>query len=178
MGASVFSGKFDVNPDYFDGDGRQVRDTDTKANPALYKLLKELAYSAPIKRQKEAADGAAATATAENQFHLADTYTKSVQKIEYMPAAALTGDPTNNATLVVSIRNANGSLASIIAQLTTTASWVQFVPIVIPLTNGTTAMTPGNTALDLAPGQSLSFAITKGGTGVVVPAGCLQVFVK
>ena len=180
MGASAFSGFFDKNPDIFDGEGRITRDNTTNSTPSMYGFLKQLALR-QIPYQKEAADGAAATATAEQPFYVTDTYIKSIQSIKFLPAAGLTADNTNFATLIVRARKADGTLIGIVGQLVTNVaggSWTAFVAKTVPLTNGTVALGLDNAALDLPAGAMLSFEITKTAAGVVVPAGQLVVAVK
>lgn len=181
MGASQLSGLFDKNPGFFDGEGALTRDNKTKNAPSLYEMVKELALVS-LRRQKEAADGAAATATAEHPFHFFDTYTKSIQSIKYLPASGLTADNTNFATLIVRLRKADGTLVSIVGQLATTitasGNWTAFVAKSIPLTDGTKALTVDGAGLDASPGWMLTFEITKAAAGVVVPAGQLVVAVK
>jgi hypothetical protein len=113
---------------------------------------------------KVAADGAANTATAETAFarvQVAGTITGAW----FVPSASLTGDPTNNAVLAVDKRDGAGGAAAAVASLTTTANWTAFVPVSLgALTNAT-----------VAAGNVLTFEISKGGTGVAVPAGSLIV---
>lgn len=112
---------------------------------------------------KDAADGAAATATAEVIFYRA-TVPVRVNSLKVLPSAALTGDATNNATLAVKKRDGVGGSASTVASLTTTASWVQFVTVDMG--------TPANNVL--AAGDVLSVTISKGGTGVAVPVSAIE----
>src|SRR4029077_8134855 len=166
MGASQFSGQFNKNPDFFDGQQGEQRDTRTNARPDLYKLLLECGLDWRS-ATKENADGAAATASPERPFFTANTYIKSVRSVTFLPAAAPGSTDTNFAPLILSIRNADGTLASIIAQATTktapsggTGDWVAFKPVTIPLFDGTNTIGLDSTKLDLAPGQSLTFQIT------------------
>jgi len=115
---------------------------------------------------KTAADGAAATATAETAIGYAQDPV-TVQRVEFVPAAALTGDPNNNATITVFKRTAGGAAVAI-AALTTTANMVAWTPVAIPLSGVAGATT-------LAAGDAITFSITKAGTGVVVPQGALVV---
>lgn len=129
-----------------------VRDTTDEFN-ALTEF--EIAWA------KTAVDAMASTATAETPVGF--TYRAiDVVEIKIHPLAALTGDPTNNAVFTVSQRDSNGVNQLTVATLTTTASWVAFKPVSLVL-SGTAAN------LILAAGSGLSVAITKGGTGVVVP---------
>ena len=123
--------------------------------------------------QKSDADGSAAAATAETVIGGMGPGVPSGQgiglgSVKYIPAAALTGDPTNNATITVNKRTAGGAAVPI-ATLTTTAvagNWVAWVPVTIPLVANQF----------ISPGDVLTVAITKGGTGVVVPQGQLEVY--
>jgi hypothetical protein len=183
MGASNFSGAFDKNPDFFDGDGRQTRDNKTNAVPSQYDFLKE-AGQRLIRRQKEAADGAAATATAEHPFFFVEGFKKSIQSVKFLPAAGITADNTNFATFIVRARKADGTLVGIVAQGLTTitglGNFTAFVAKTIPLTNaaGTLVVAIDNANLDLGIGWMLTLEITKSGAGVVVPAGQLVVNLK
>lgn len=113
---------------------------------------------------KAAADGAAGTATAETAFARV-SQPGNVSNVFYVPSAALTGDPTNNATILVQKRDGIGGAPVTVATLTTTVSWAAFVPVSLgTITNAA-----------LAPGNVLTLSISKGGTGVVVPAGELIV---
>ena len=119
---------------------------------------------------KPAADGAASTATAETIF-LAATRKFRVTSVKYLPSAALTADNTNNAVLTLRRRDADGTNAVSVATITTniaSGNWVQWVAKALVL-SGTAAN------LVLAEGQCLTLEITKGGTGVVVPAGSLEI---
>lgn len=174
MGASNFSGDFAKNPDYFDGGNKQERDQNRVGAPDLYTLLKELAHKQLV-MVKDAADGAAGTATAERAFWLADVHTKTVSSVKFVPGAALTADNANYATLIVRKRTAAGVDGGIVAQVTTqiaggSGNWTAHVPVSIPLTTQV-----ASSRFDLLTGESLTFEITKTGIGVVVPVGALVV---
>jgi len=117
--------------------------------------------------EKHAADGAAADTLAEHMlFQAQDAVT--VTKVFYLPDAALTADDTNNAVLLVSRRDSAGATKVTIATLTTnvaSGNWTAF--------DGKDLGTITNSAI--AAGAVITWEISKGGTGVVVPAGCLQV---
>lgn len=115
---------------------------------------------------KAAADGGAGTAFTEHAFWRA-AQTCKVISVYFVPDAALTANASNNATLTLARRNADGTNQQTIASITTsTTNWVQFVPVQLTLTAANAS---------LLVGQTLTFTITKGGTGVVVPAGRLVV---
>lgn len=117
---------------------------------------------------KEADDGAASDTTAETPLFSPESGAV-VLSVKYLPSAALTADNTNYATLSVDSRDAAGGSNAVIASITTeitgTGDWVAFVAEDF----GTLA----NTAI--VAGGAVTFAIAKAGTGVVVPAGALQV---
>lgn len=122
---------------------------------------------------KVAADGAAATPTAETAIGLVGPGPVQIGlgAITIHPAANLTADPTNNATITV-FRRPSGGAAVAIGQATTsvagTGNWTAFTPVTVPLQNGAT----------LSPNDSITVTITKGGTGVIVPQLYLAGFVK
>lgn len=116
---------------------------------------------------KVAADGAASTATTETAFNRVSR-TGTIVGAWYAPSAALTGDASNNATLTLAKRDGAGGGSSSVAAITTTAvagNWTAFVPVSLGTLSNTS----------VAAGNVLTFAISKGGTGVVVPAGTLIV---
>jgi hypothetical protein len=116
---------------------------------------------------KPAADGAAATATAEHSF-LRAASKLTVKAVRYVPDAALTADNTNFATITVRVRNSDGTNALTVAAVTTaitgSGNWAQWVAVNLPLTN-----------VSLTAGQILTVQIAKAGSGVVIPAGALVV---
>lgn len=124
----------------------------------------ELPVRAPAGWQKDAADGAASTATAEQAFAECPT-ARTAATIKILPSAALAGDPTNNATITVRKRDAAGTNPITLKALTTTASWTAFDAVDFGAL----------TVSSIEAGSVLTVEITKGGTGVVVPAGKLEV---
>lgn len=123
---------------------------------------------------KTAADAMASTATAETATPwLPVEFLGKVAAVFIHPTAALTGDPTNNATINVFKRDAAGANQTAIASLTTTASWVAGVRISLATSLQTNAAN-----LQLVLGGSLTITITKGGTGVVVPICMIDVIVE
>jgi hypothetical protein len=120
---------------------------------------------------KAAADGAAANATAEHMIFRA-RQACTVRSVHYLPDAALTADNGNYATITVQKRAAGGgspvTVASKTTQITGSGNWTQWVAVALALS--TTAAN-----IKLAAGETLTVAITKTGTGVVVPAGQLIV---
>lgn len=119
--------------------------------------------------QKAAADAAAGTATAESLIPRHPRQERVVA-IEYIPAAALTANDTDYATLTVYKRAAAGGSQTALASITTkitggSGNWTAFVAVDF----GTIA-TP-----DLLVGDNLTVAITKAGSGVAIPIGFLRV---
>jgi hypothetical protein len=119
---------------------------------------------------KTAADGAASTATSEVPVGMARRSSR-VLAAYFVPAASLTADNTNNATIIVSKRAAGGGSKTTVASATTaitgTGNFTAWVPVPLTVVSADATVT----AL-----SQLSFEITKGGTGVVVPIGKLVVY--
>lgn len=110
---------------------------------------------------KTTADAMASTATAEAATPWIRNHTVGlVRAIRVHPTAALTGDPTNNATITVSKRDAAGANLTTLGTLTTTASWVAGTSVSFTLTAANLAVVAGG---------GFTMSIAKGGTGVVVP---------
>lgn len=178
MGASNFSGQFNKSADYFDGDGKASRESGSNKQPDIYKLMRELATQS-ADMAKSAVDAAASTVTAETPFAYFDEYGKSVRKVVFVPAAALTADNANYATIIVRARTKLGALVSIVAQVTTqitgSGNWTARVPVTVPLHDGTLALTVDNAKLDIPANGFLTYEITKTGSGVAIPAGLLSV---
>ena len=115
---------------------------------------------------KVAADAAAATATTyQTSFTVRSRVAGRLLAAYVVPTAAVTADPTNNATVSFVSADGLGGAQVVAATLTTDVaggSWVAGV---------TKTATLSATAANLrwAAGAVLSFAITKAGTGVVLP---------
>lgn len=117
----------------------------------------------------KAADGAAGTTTAETVIGYVHRACKLVA-VRYVPAAGVTADATNNATITVSKRASGGGSKTTVATIVTDVAggnWTQWAAKAFSLT-GTAA------DLQIAAGSGLTFEIAKGGTGVVIPAGVLE----
>jgi hypothetical protein len=117
---------------------------------------------------KLAADGAAATATASITFDAAPRGQR-LQRVIWLPEGPLVADNTNYATLQILKRTGVGGdviMATAATQITGTGSWIQgvAVPFVLSTVQG---------AIIMAANDSIRFAITKTGTGVIVGAGLL-----
>lgn len=123
---------------------------------------------------KLTADGAAATPTAETPMGLVSPSAGGNVLFGYFqPAAALTADPANNATILIQKRTAGGAPVTIATVTTTTAAggtgnWTAWQPVLIPAVALAT----------VAPLDGISWSITKGGTGVVVPLGTIVLFIS
>lgn len=117
--------------------------------------------------QRPAADAAASTATAETPFFAAAA-ALTIKSIDILPGAALTADATDNATITIRRRNADGTSAASVAALTTNVaggSWTQWVSKSMgTISNGT-----------LSAGQILTLQITKAGSGVAIPICAIRV---
>ena len=132
------------------------------ASAAQITQLSHLAAPTVLLWDHHAADGSASDAIAEHSIYVAPTG-DTFSAFYFVPDAALTGDPTNNAVITVKKRDGAGGGASSMASLTTTASWTAFVPKSLGAVSGGA----------VAAGSVLTLTIAKGGTGVVVPAGKL-----
>jgi hypothetical protein len=97
----------------------------------------------------------------------------ALNQVQLHPSAALTADPSNNATITVNKRTsaAPGTAVPIAIGVTvasganSTGSWTQWKAV--PLTTQTGA------GSFVSPGDTITVAITKGGTGVTVPISML-----
>lgn len=137
--------------------GITASDTEGTTLATIASICVELSF------QKTAADAMANTATAEFLLGKMPGVAYRLISAEYVPAAALTGDATNNAVFTLRRHPAAGGAGVTIATLTTTASMVQWVA---------TALTNSN-VLGVA-SDSITLEISKGGSGVAVPAGVLR----
>jgi len=122
---------------------------------------------------KAAADGAAATTTAETDLNVPVPRAAVLRAVRLTPqGAAITADATNNATITVSKRDSTGGNLTTVATLTTNvaglggATLAQRATAAFVLTGANTRITAGS---------SLTFSIAKGGTGVVVPISMLSI---
>jgi hypothetical protein len=117
---------------------------------------------------KPAADGTAATATAD-MLLWTNPYDFPVYVIgakAAMTGAALTNDPTNNAIITFKTDNGAGGGTAIAATLTTTVA-LHGATLLQNQSNPFDTITAANIAIPA--GGGLWFNIAKGGTGVVVP---------
>jgi hypothetical protein len=119
---------------------------------------------------KTAADAMASTASAVTTFVWPTIIAAgNVTKIIINSTAALTGHATDNAVITVNKLDAAGANTTAVGAITTTASWVAGTDVVVPLTAA---------AIAVVEGGSFNMAITKGGSGVVVPICSVTVVVE
>lgn len=113
---------------------------------------------------KAAADAMASTTTAADYFYVA---TRDVELVEakLVSAATAAANGTNFATVIVNKHDGLGGAGTVAAQGDTTAT---SIAAGVPFTIAPSATVANR---QLSAGQVLSFQITKGGSGVVVPAG-------
>lgn len=133
---------------------------------SAFNALKSQIGAGPLLLLQKLVDAAAGTATAETIVFVA-TGPITFRNIGFMPSAALTADNTNNATITVRRRAADGTGAATVVAITTnvaSGNWTQWVRKSFgALANNS-----------LTAGQMLTIEITKAGTGVAVPAGLLS----
>lgn len=111
---------------------------------------------------KRSASDALATDTMSEQPFASVLASGNVTALAFRPLANLAHDAANYATLSVYKRTGGGAPV-LVAQLDTSAiDWTASIPVVIPIVSAL-----------VASGDVLTIAITKSGTGVVVPAGTL-----
>lgn len=129
---------------------------------------------------KTAADGAAGTATAETAIGLIGPGPQAIAlgAVQIHPAAALTADATNNATITVNKRTAAapGTAVPIAIGVTapsganSTGSWTAWQAVPLTIQTGAGSF--------VSPGDAITITITKGGTGVVVPQSYVAGYTK
>lgn len=142
-------------------------------DPKSGKVTAGASFAAPAQLlqdtwDKESADAAASTVTAEHCFFRAAAAIQ-IKAVRYVPDAALTSNDATFATITVSVRNADGTNQQTVASVSTKTSgsggsgnWTQWVAVAL-------ALTAANATL--AAGQILTVSIAKASTGVIVPAG-------
>lgn len=108
---------------------------------------------------KHPADAAASTAL-EVPFEVTDIRYE-ITSVTIHPAAALTGDGTNNATITLEYDDGAGGANTVVATITTTANWTAQTPVDVPITAANKIV---------AAGKQLILKIAKGGTGVACPS--------
>lgn len=108
-------------------------------------------------------DASASTATSETYTGKVVPYKARLKSVQYRATTGgITGDPTNNATITVSKRDSAAANPLPVATLTTTASVTQGAKTALVLTDANVIVDADST---------ITFAIAKGGSGVVVRAG-------
>lgn len=134
--------------------------------------IAKLLIGTPVQSwQKTGADGAAATATAETTVGRVGSAFQ-LGAVHIVPGAALTADPTNNATITVFKRTAGGAATAVAVGVTAasganaTGSWTAWVSVPMTLVSGAF----------VSAGDVLTVSITKGGSGVVVPQGTIEIY--
>jgi hypothetical protein len=117
---------------------------------------------------KEAADSLPGTLTAERVVFTAPA-DLTVTEVLIEPAAALTANDTNFATITVSRRNATGggrtTIDSMMTTTTGTGNWTAFGTISLGAV----------TAPSVSAGQKVTIEIAKTGVGIVVPVMAVQI---
>lgn len=112
---------------------------------------------------KQSADGAAATATPETPCGVVgsvDAVPIPVGLFVIHPAAAVTFNASNYASIVIAKRTAGGGAVTLATIDTHAVSWSAWTPISVAAAPGTT----------VAPGDAITITINKVGSGVVIPA--------
>lgn len=123
-------------------------------------ILNHLAAPTEMLFDKQAADSDPLTSVlAEHSIYVAPTG-DTFSAFYVVADAGLTGDATNNAVLTIKKRDGAGGASSSVAALTTTTNWTAFVPKSLGAVSGGA----------LAVGAVLTLTITKGGSGVSLPA--------
>lgn len=144
--------------------------SDATANAAAVAAIAQN-FCRVYKWNKAAADGAAGTATAATmmdalsfpgQVGLSSPGGGTPLIAAFIQTdATLTGDPSNNAAFTVQAVDATGANPVTIATLTTTVTLTKWVRTALTITSANVVLPVGGT---------LTVAIAKNGTGVVVPA--------
>src|SRR5579864_3854152 len=124
---------------------------------------------------KAAVDGSAGAATAELVIGTIGPGPANIPltSVQFAPAALLTADPTNNATITVNKRTAAlpGTAVPIAIGVTAasgannTSSWTAWKAVPLTVQSGAGSF--------VSPGDVITIAITKGSAGVAVPQGQL-----
>jgi hypothetical protein len=133
-----------------------------------------IADRAQLGQYQYAGDAAAGDAVAETILPRPFAQHGLVTGVRFVPTAALTADNANNAVITVRKRNGAGGTAVTLATITTdvaSGDWVAFTP---------KALTPTATAADLIIRETdvITVEVAKGGTGVALPSGSIEVIGK
>lgn len=116
--------------------------------------------------EKHSADSAASDILNQHSFFRAKNAI-AVTKVYFLPDAALTADDTNYAVITVHRIGTAGVIGSISTKTIGSGgsgNWTAFIPVDF-----------GTINVPLAIGDGMSFRITKGNAGVIVPSGTIQV---
>lgn len=125
---------------------------------------------------KAAADGTAATTTAETDLNIYFPRVGIIRNIRLTAqGASIVADPTNNATITVSKRDSLGANLTTLGTLVTTAAGLGIATLA---QRSTAAFVLTAANVRVATGSTLTFSIAKGGTGVVVPISMLIIDVE
>lgn len=161
--------------------GQDLTATTTLPVPgASGELVAQYLNAFPVAISK-AADGAAATTTANTFIFCNETpFPLYVLSASYVsPAGTITADNTNFATISVLTDNGAAGAPAAAAQRSTTiaapGTGNVAAAIKVDLLTAGTITSANATARILPAGGNLWFAIAKSGTGVVVPAGTINV---
>ena len=142
------------------------------------------AHSDLFQVYKAAADGAAATATAETFTGLFLPQTQGVSVVAGQRAykvngiyfnptsSGYTADNTNNATITVQSRDVNGLNPVLVGTLLTNIASGNAAQ------GQTMKFTLNSVGINLPFGATLTYTIAKGGAGVVVPAGAITLDIE
>lgn len=132
--------------------------------------IEDLSLIHVFNASKELADAAASTTS--TMFSLKVPYKCVVEAATICPGGALTADNTNNAVLTLAKADGAGGSATTVAAITTnvaSGNWVAdtFKDMTVTAADAT-----------VNDGQILTLKITKGGTGVAVPASSVSIRVR
>ncbi len=153
--------------------GCQSKASDRKAGLPLnssFEVAATLAETPVVQWNKASPDTAATTTTAEQPVGVIGPGPSQIALAgcQWNPGGAVGADASSNATITVYKRNSASDAGQTLAYISNaSASWTAFTPV---------AMTAGDAGQYVAPGDSLSVAISKLDSGVIVPAGQVDCF--
>lgn len=124
---------------------------------------------------KTAADGMASTATTETWVPdgFIDGACRLYKAYLVCTGAGITADNTNNAVVTVSKRDSAGANKTTLLTFTTNTT---FGTVTQNVPKALTAAVAASTAVDVAALSTLTYEISKGGSGVVVPISYLVLY--
>ena len=133
--------------------------------------VKEL-LGVPVIYNKTAADGAAATTTADTKFWANPfSFSLRLERVQYTADAGITANDTNYATFNVKKDDAAGGALAVMSTADTTTTGTGTFATDTPIEFDVTA---ANAVL--AAGAGVHFGIAKAGSGVVVTSGVLTLY--